>query len=137
MIRRALARGWRKRCPHCGQGPLFAGRWTHLERCSHCGLVFERNPGDTWAFTIVGDRLPIAAIVVVIYFGLVRQHRALGLAVIILLGIAIVWTANARPERPACLEAPDAPVGRPFLSGDPFRVAGTRRPASKRALAGI
>jgi uncharacterized protein (DUF983 family) len=96
MIRRALARGWRKRCPHCGQGPLFAGRWTHLERCSHCGLVFERNPGDTWAFTIVGDRLPIAAIVVVIYFGLVRQHRALGLAVIILLGIAIVWTAPNR-----------------------------------------
>jgi hypothetical protein len=58
--------------------------------------VFERNPGDTWAFTIVGDRLPIAAIVVMIYFGLVRQHRALGLAVILLLGIAIVWTAPNR-----------------------------------------
>ena len=92
----AVARGWRKCCPHCGIGPLFAGRWHHLERCSHCGLVFERNPGDTWAFTVIGDRLPIAAIIVVIYFGLVRRQFALGLSVILLLGVLIVWTAPNR-----------------------------------------
>jgi uncharacterized protein (DUF983 family) len=92
----AVKRGWRKRCPHCGIGPLFAGRWRHLERCSHCGLVFERNPGDTWAFTVIGDRLPIAAIIVVIYFGLVRRHFALGIAVIMLLGVVIIWTAPNR-----------------------------------------
>jgi hypothetical protein len=39
---------------------LFAGQWRHLESCSSCGLIFERNPGDTWAFTVIGDRLPIA-----------------------------------------------------------------------------
>ncbi len=58
LISTALRRGLRKRCPHCGEGPLFSG-WSHLERCSVCGLVFVRNPGDTWAFTIIGDRLPI------------------------------------------------------------------------------
>jgi len=31
--------------------------------------VYERSPGDTWAFTIVGDRLPVAVIIVLIYFG--------------------------------------------------------------------
>ena len=36
LIAIALRRGLRKRCPHCGQGPLFAG-WHHLERCSVCG----------------------------------------------------------------------------------------------------
>ena len=96
LFRRAVGRGWRRRCPHCGIGALFAGRWRHLERCSHCGLVFERNPGDTWAFTVIGDRLPIAAIIAVIFFGLVRQHIWLGLAVIGLLGGLVVWTAPNR-----------------------------------------
>jgi uncharacterized protein (DUF983 family) len=95
-VRRAIARGWRKRCPHCGVGPLFAGRWRHLERCAHCGLVFERNPGDTWLFTIVGDRLPIALVIVVIYVGVVRRAPVLGMAIIAALGVVIVWTAPNR-----------------------------------------
>src|SRR5436190_19124319 len=95
LISTAVRRGLRKRCPHCGEGRLFSG-WSHLERCSICGLVFERNPGDTWAFTVIGDRLPIAAIIAVIYFGLVRQHFAIGLTVIALLGMLVVWTAPNR-----------------------------------------
>ena len=54
LISTALRRGFRKRCPHCGEGPLFSG-WSQFERCSICGLVFTRNPGDTWAFTILGN----------------------------------------------------------------------------------
>lgn len=95
LIRTVLRRGLRKRCPHCGQGPLFSG-WSHLERCSVCGLVFSRNPGDTWAFTIIGDRLPIAAIIVVIYFGVVRFHRVLGLTMLVVLGALVIWTAPVR-----------------------------------------
>ena len=64
LVVTALSRGLRKRCPHCGQGGLFAGWARHLERCSVCGLVYERNPGDTWAFTVIGDRIPIAGIIV-------------------------------------------------------------------------
>jgi uncharacterized protein (DUF983 family) len=95
-IRRALSWGWRRRCPHCGEGPLFAGRARHLDACSQCGLVFERNPGDTWAFTIIGDRIPIAAIIVVIYFGIGRAHPAIGFGLIALFGALIVWTAPNR-----------------------------------------
>ena len=51
-IRTALWRGLGNRCPHCGKGRLFSG-WSELQRCSICGLVFARNPGDTWAFTIL------------------------------------------------------------------------------------
>ena len=40
------------------------------DRCPACGLVFQRNPGDTWAFWIIGDRVPIAIAIVAIYFGL-------------------------------------------------------------------
>jgi uncharacterized protein (DUF983 family) len=92
----AIGRGWRKRCPHCGQGALFSGFATHLEKCGVCGLVYERNPGDTWAFTTIGDRLPIAAIIVVIYVGLVRRHLILGLIVIAAFGVVLVWTAPNR-----------------------------------------
>jgi uncharacterized protein (DUF983 family) len=91
----ALRRGLSRRCPHCGEGPLFSG-WHHLDRCAVCGLVYERNPGDTWAFTIVGDRLPVAAIVVMIYFGIGRSHVVLGLAIFVVLGAILVWTSPNR-----------------------------------------
>jgi uncharacterized protein (DUF983 family) len=95
LIRTALGRGLRKRCPHCGEGPLFSG-WSQLERCSICGLVFTRNPGDTWAFTILGDRLPIGAIVVLIYFGVVRSHPVVGVTLEVLAVALLLWTAPNR-----------------------------------------
>jgi uncharacterized protein (DUF983 family) len=86
VILTALRRGISRRCPHCGQGPLFSGWAHHLERCPVCGLVYERNPGDMWAFTIVGDRLPIAAIIVLIYLGYGRSHHVLGVITFAVLG---------------------------------------------------
>jgi hypothetical protein len=61
-----------------------------------CGLVYERNPGDTWAFTVIGDRVPIAAIIVLIYFGIVRSHPAAGMVTLIALGALVVVTAPNR-----------------------------------------
>ena len=95
LIGTALRRGLRKRCPHCGQGPLFSG-WAHLPRCSQCGLVFARNPGDTWAFIIVGDRLPIAGMIVLIYFGVVRSYPVFGFALMLVLLALVIWTAPNR-----------------------------------------
>jgi uncharacterized protein (DUF983 family) len=96
VVRGALRRGLSKRCPHCGKGPLFSGWARHLERCPVCGLVYERNPGDTWAFTIIGDRLPIAVIVMLTYFGLARSHPAIGIASFIVIGVVLVWTSPNR-----------------------------------------
>jgi uncharacterized protein (DUF983 family) len=95
MIATALRRGLRKRCPHCGEGRLFSG-WSQLDRCAICGLVFVRNPGDTWAFTIIGDRLPLAGMIVIIYFGVVRSHRALGLTMLAVLVVLGIWTTPNR-----------------------------------------
>jgi uncharacterized protein (DUF983 family) len=95
LIRTALWRGLLKRCPHCGEGRLFSG-WSSLEHCSHCGLVFARNPGDTWAFTIIGDRVPLAVMIIVIYFGVMRSHRVLGLTMLVVLAALVIWTAPSR-----------------------------------------
>src|SRR5436190_2996072 len=92
----AIRRGWTKRCPHCGIGPLFSGWANHLERCDACGLVYERNPGDTWAFTIILDRLPVAAIIVLVYFGIFRSHHALGFVMFAVIAIAFVWRSPYR-----------------------------------------
>jgi uncharacterized protein (DUF983 family) len=96
VIASALLRGLRKRCPHCGQGRLFEGWSRHLDRCEHCGLVYERNPGDTWAFTVIGDRLPVAAGIIIVYFGLFRTNPALGLAAFVVLAALLIWTAPNR-----------------------------------------
>lgn len=94
-ITTALRRGLRNRCPHCGEGRLFSG-WAQQDHCPHCGLVFVRNPGDTWAFTVIGDRLPIAGIIVVIYFGVMRSRPVLGVTLMILLLALLIWTAPNR-----------------------------------------
>ena len=73
LITIALWRGLRRRCPSCGVGRLFSGWAHHLEQCPECGLVYERNPGNTWAFTILGDRLPVAAIIALLYSGSSRS----------------------------------------------------------------
>ena len=42
---RLLARGFRRRCPRCGVGDLFAGLFDIRDPCPRCGLVFEREEG--------------------------------------------------------------------------------------------
>src|SRR5262245_61163806 len=96
LFRTAVRRGWAKRCPHCGEGPLYA-RWIRLlARCPRCGLVYERNQGDTWLFINVGDRLFIAALIVIIYFGLPRTHPWLSVFLFLVVTVAVVWTTPNR-----------------------------------------
>ena len=61
-----------------------------------CGLVYERNPGDTWAFTIIGDRLPLGLLVVLVYFGVFRSNRALGILTFVVVGLIFVATSPNR-----------------------------------------
>jgi hypothetical protein len=72
-------------------------RWADtLPACPSCGLVYERNPGDTWFYTIVGDRLPIAAAIVIVYFGVFRWNAALGTVLLVALAASIIITAPNR-----------------------------------------
>ncbi|MBS0207309.1 MAG: DUF983 domain-containing protein [Planctomycetes bacterium] len=40
-----LGRAVRLRCPRCGVGKLFSGWLKMHERCDHCDLKFQREPG--------------------------------------------------------------------------------------------
>jgi len=86
-----------KRCPHCGVGRIYTG-WAHeVKACPRCGLVYEPAQGDTWAFTIVGDRIPVAAGIIVVYFELgSRLGPAALVAAMLVLCALLLWTAPNR-----------------------------------------
>jgi uncharacterized protein (DUF983 family) len=66
-IRQTLLRGFRRRCPRCGEGELFR-RWLEInERCSHCSLIYQPDAGDTWFFLIITDRIPLFFGIAVVY----------------------------------------------------------------------
>lgn len=35
----------RLRCPHCLRGAIFKSLWQMHDRCPHCGVAYEREPG--------------------------------------------------------------------------------------------
>jgi uncharacterized protein (DUF983 family) len=42
----ALTRGFKRQCPRCGVGKMFAGYLTPRESCANCGLAFEPLRAD-------------------------------------------------------------------------------------------
>ena len=54
-VRIGLKRGLQRRCPHCGQGPLFAGYLTVAPECAACGHangLYRADDGPAY-FTIL------------------------------------------------------------------------------------
>lgn len=45
-LRLALSRGWRRRCPNCGAGPMMTGFLTVRENCPVCGQVLSHHRAD-------------------------------------------------------------------------------------------
>lgn len=45
-LRPALWRGWRRKCPACGEGPLLSGYLTVRQSCPSCGEAFHHQRAD-------------------------------------------------------------------------------------------
>lgn len=43
---RAIQRGMRRRCPRCGEAPLFRKWLKSQERCAHCGQDWSHHRAD-------------------------------------------------------------------------------------------
>lgn len=70
-VRTMIARGWRKRCPRCGEGPLFRRYNLLHDRCSVCGLEYLEDQGALFGYLFLIDRaLFVAPLIVLIYFRL-------------------------------------------------------------------
>jgi len=53
------------RCPRCREGTVWRGVVTMNERCSRCGLVFEREPGYFTGAMVVSYLLAVPAFAVI------------------------------------------------------------------------
>lgn len=45
-VKQALLRGWRRRCPSCGAGPMLRGYLTVREACPVCGEELHHHRAD-------------------------------------------------------------------------------------------
>ena len=114
----ALWRGWRGRCPRCGEGPVFGSFLKMLSRCPACGLCNEPYRADDAPayFTIFA----VGHIVVPLVLVLERYghepplwfHAVLWLPLSVLLAllllprikgavIALLWTYRAGQPKPS------------------------------------
>jgi len=92
----ALRRGLRLRCPRCGEGRLFHG-WNRLnESCPVCGLIYERENGDTWFFMYM-TTAGLTGMLVVIMFLL--RPRAIWLGQLAIAAAALVVIVASLPFR--------------------------------------
>lgn len=117
-LRVAIRRGLRKRCPRCGDGPLFEGWYTIRESCPACALPFDPTPGGTWAFMYLSTAFMTGVIVVGMlmihppnmWIGRVGIFAAVMLFIIGTMpyrkGIAIAIDYFGHPERDAPPKAP-------------------------------
>jgi uncharacterized protein (DUF983 family) len=68
-LKTLLARGVRKKCPQCGQGPLFKRYNIMYDNCSVCGLKYLEDEGALFGYLFLVDRaLFIFPLVVMIFF---------------------------------------------------------------------
>jgi len=96
VILQTLRRGLRGRCPQCGEGPLFVRFIKAHERCSSCGLVYQRDHGDTWLFIIITDRIPMLFGIAALYFGFRAETPLANAAFFLALALPIVGTIKQR-----------------------------------------
>ena len=91
-----LRRGLRRRCPRCGEGPLFRRGISAHDRCSACGLVYQPDRGDTWLFMIITDRIPILFGIALVYFGFRPESPAAITAFFLAIAIPVIATLRER-----------------------------------------
>jgi uncharacterized protein (DUF983 family) len=94
---RAIRHGAQRRCPRCGEGPLFE-RWNRVrEECPACGLTYLLNQGDPWAFLLFLDRAAfIFPPVAILYFRLLPESWVGIVAVFLALGGTLLYTTPHR-----------------------------------------
>ncbi len=82
-----ISYGIRGLCPRCGKGKLFQG-WGDLKKsCENCSLIFEENPGDTWAFMYASTAFITGLFILGMWFIRPANHW-LGIGFVAILSIA-------------------------------------------------
>jgi uncharacterized protein (DUF983 family) len=96
-VKTLIARGWRKRCPRCGEGQLFRRYNILHERCSNCGLQYLEDQGALFGYLFLIDRaLFVAPLIVMIFFRLYVPGAGWFYASCVVLVFALFYTLPQR-----------------------------------------
>jgi uncharacterized protein (DUF983 family) len=126
----ALRRGWRGRCPRCGEGGLFGSYLKMRSACEACGQALEPYRADDAPayFTILIVGHVVVPLVLVFerwaaepplwQHALLWLPLSIGLSLLLLPRIkggviAALWTTGAGAEAPATPRPNPAPPSRP------------------------
>jgi uncharacterized protein (DUF983 family) len=98
-LKTLLARGWRKRCPRCGEACLFRRFNILHERCSVCGLQYLEEQGALFGYLFLIDRaLFLFPPIVMIYFRLYVPGAAWFYASFVVFIFALFYTLPRQPR---------------------------------------
>ena len=64
----ALLRGWRRRCPNCGGGPMMTGYLKTRQCCASCGEELHHHRADdmpAWATILIVGHLLVSGLLTV------------------------------------------------------------------------
>ncbi len=94
-VRQALWRGFKCSCPRCGEGALFAGFLTSVERCSVCGEEFHHHRADDlppYLTVFIVGHIVVAAFMAVQHVGDLPlwAHIALWCSVTVVLSLVLL-----------------------------------------------
>ncbi len=96
-LKTLLWRGWCKKCPQCGEGPLYH-RWLRLyDNCPKCGLKYLPDQGDLFGPLLFLDRALFLIPLIVIFF--FRPWNLNLTAALILAGILLGLLVFTMPNR--------------------------------------
>jgi uncharacterized protein (DUF983 family) len=96
-LKTLLSRGWRKRCPRCGEGRLFRRYNILHERCSVCGLKYLEEQGALFGYLFLIDRaLFLLPLIAMIYFRLYVPNPTWFYASFAVLIFALFYTLPQR-----------------------------------------
>ena len=100
----ALGRGFRMRCPRCGEGRIFESFFKENEICDHCGLKLEDRSGKTWAFMYVTTAAFVGPLAFAV---LVLQFMGYEVPALPIFGVIVVLLFASLPVRKGCAIALD------------------------------
>jgi len=91
----AMRKGWRRRCPSCGEGRVFDGYTKVNDECPSCGLELHHHRSDDLppylSIMIVGHIIvPLVLIVEQTWHPVLWLHMALWLPLVILLSLYLL-----------------------------------------------
>ncbi|HEU5396030.1 MAG TPA: DUF983 domain-containing protein [Verrucomicrobiae bacterium] len=96
-VKTALWRGWQRKCPHCGKGPIYRGWLKFQDQCPACGLRYLPDQGDLFGPLIFFDRvLFLIPFIVLFYFRLWHPNLFILLGTGAAMAFGLVYTMPHR-----------------------------------------